>query len=135
MTLIKNHGNHGKDREILYSEKQCSFCDKTFKPNSSRANTCSPECSYKRKRLTQNNYYRRNAKRLYQSMLKYLPKRLARQQAMRLFRKLGIKNCQKCQGDYRPQVHHIDFNQFNNSRNNLIMLCQWCHVKAHGKGL
>ncbi len=77
-------------------------------------------------------YYKRNAKKIYQQGLKYLPKRLSRQRAMRLFRKLGIPPvCQKCGSEYRCQVHHIDFDAFNNDRDNLIMLCLNCHTKAH----
>lgn len=30
-------------------------------------------------------------------------------------------------------VHHIDFDKFNLSPENLITLCKWCHGKFHGK--
>lgn len=33
----------------------------------------------------------------------------------------------------RLPVHHIDFNQTNNTNNNLITLCKSCHAKAHTK--
>jgi 5-methylcytosine-specific restriction endonuclease McrA len=117
----------------MYKQKICIICSKEFTPNSGQSSICSSkECWYERKRRYKRKFYRNNAKKIYQQGLKYLPARLGRQIAMRLFSKLGIpKICQECGNDYRCQVHHIDENPKNNVRENLIMLCQFCHVKAH----
>ena len=40
-----------------------------------------------------------------------------------LYTKSGIK--------YRLQVHHIDYNKKNSSENNLISLCNSCHVQTN----
>ena len=38
--------------------------------------------------------------------------------------------CQKCgKSDGKLIVHHIDFDECNNSEQNLILLCQSCHAK------
>jgi len=118
----------------MYKIKNCSICGKFFRPNSSRAKTCSPKCFNERVKATKRKYYKRHAKEIYKRQLKYLPKRLARQKAMRLFKKLGIPTiCQLCGGTYRCQVHHWDYNPFNNKIDNLIMVCLNCHAKLHLK--
>lgn len=52
----------------------------------------------------------------------------------RLFKKVFKKFlCQICNGDYCPQVHHVDLNVFNNNVDNLIIVCRNCHSMLHNK--
>ncbi len=42
---------------------------------------------------------------------------------------------EKCKGLFRLKdliIHHVDFNNNNNDRKNLITLCKRCHAKFHG---
>jgi len=39
--------------------------------------------------------------------------------------------CEKCNKDENLQRHHIDCNRYNNSRENLQVLCMECHIKTH----
>lgn len=41
------------------------------------------------------------------------------------------KICQECGITTYLQVHHIDSDPLNNSSNNLILLCKFCHAKYH----
>lgn len=120
--------------EFSFKSLRCWTCNNYFPPTCGTDRYCTIECRKEGRLKYKRLYYKKNAKKIYQQGLKYLPKRIARQQAMRIYRKLKITLCEECGGDYRPQVHHIDFNQFNNARENLVMLCQFHHVKAHGNG-
>jgi hypothetical protein len=44
----------------------------------------------------------------------------------------------RCQGDakrhhWELHTHHVDRDCSNNAPANLLTLCRWCHLKAHGK--
>lgn len=41
--------------------------------------------------------------------------------------------CQCCKRDYRLGVHHIDGDSHNNKLDNLITLCNQCHLSLHKK--
>lgn len=41
------------------------------------------------------------------------------------------KECKICDSPYRIEVHHIDGDRDNNSLENLVPLCQWCHRRIH----
>ena len=85
--------NRGKDINVTFKDKICRYCNKIYKPNSSSSVICgNRQCFLYLRRETQNRYYKNHAKELYQKMLKDMPKRIGRQKAMRLFRKLGIKS-------------------------------------------
>lgn len=43
----------------------------------------------------------------------------------------NLKECEACQSDYRITIHHIDGNPFNNSLENLRVLCWSCHLLYH----
>jgi len=45
--------------------------------------------------------------------------------------------CQKCgvpelECDTKLDIHHIDYNKFNNENQNLITTCMICNIKANG---
>lgn len=40
--------------------------------------------------------------------------------------------CQNCGHEYALDIHHLDENPSNNSKNNLIVLCATCHRKIKG---
>ncbi|MCK9471940.1 MAG: HNH endonuclease [Bacilli bacterium] len=50
-----------------------------------------------------------------------------------IYRKKGknSKVCEKCGSDRFLIIHHIDFNHYNNSPENLQKLCRSCHSKIH----
>jgi len=51
-----------------------------------------------------------------------------------LIRNRDLCKCKKCNKnkDYRKlDVHHIDYNKENNKMENLITLCQTCHIKTN----
>lgn len=112
--------------------KNCVICNKTFNVVTDRK-TCSKKCYRKRRLVTRNAWYKRNAKRIY---LRYLPYRkkhqIGRQYAERFIERLKIdKVCFNCKSDISVDVHHIDKNTSNNDPKNLQVLCRYCHVKAH----
>lgn len=42
--------------------------------------------------------------------------------------------CSRCGSDKRVDVHHIDGDHYNNLPENLVALCQSCHVSGHKAG-
>ena len=42
-----------------------------------------------------------------------------------------VDKCEECWDDKILQVHHIDKNPKNNSIDNLVKLCLYCHMKKH----
>lgn len=40
--------------------------------------------------------------------------------------------CSECKSSKEINIHHIDFNHFNNKSSNLSVLCWDCHRKLHG---
>jgi len=66
--------------------------------------------------------------------------KLIRGYQWRQFRKHIIKQrgriCQGCKTKIPNQepllLHHRDLNPFNNSEDNIILLCEECHTLAHG---
>ena len=42
-----------------------------------------------------------------------------------------VKECYFCGSPKETQIHHIDCKHKNNSPNNLVRLCQKCHVAIH----
>jgi 5-methylcytosine-specific restriction endonuclease McrA len=40
--------------------------------------------------------------------------------------------CEECNIQDSTAVHHVDGNPFNNSIENLRILCQMCHARIHG---
>lgn len=56
----------------------------------------------------------------------------SRTRAKYMMRKSNIpKVCSRCGSTEIIEVHHIDFNVFNNSLGNLVYLCSLCHGKCH----
>jgi 5-methylcytosine-specific restriction endonuclease McrA len=54
-----------------------------------------------------------------------------------LYRAAKLRGTQ-CQGSakrhhWELHIHHVDLDQRNNTPTNLLTLCRWCHLKAHGK--
>lgn len=47
--------------------------------------------------------------------------------------KIDKKKCEKCGAEYNLSIHHIDFNHYNNSPENLQILCVGCHQSLHKK--
>lgn len=43
----------------------------------------------------------------------------------------NCRQCETCGSDYKLTVHHIDGNPFNNSLENLQVLCWHCHLLFH----
>jgi 5-methylcytosine-specific restriction endonuclease McrA len=43
----------------------------------------------------------------------------------------SCRGCSKCGSERYLQVHHIDKNKFNNSDDNLKLLCYNCHKEIH----
>ena len=43
----------------------------------------------------------------------------------------NCKECETCSSDYELTIHHIDGNPFNNSLENLQVLCWHCHLLFH----
>jgi len=39
--------------------------------------------------------------------------------------------CAKCGTNVNVVVHHIDFDEWNNTESNLVLLCRSCHGKLH----
>lgn len=50
-----------------------------------------------------------------------------------ILRKAGrnLNECEACSSDYKITVHHVDGNPFNNSLENLQVLCWNCHLLYH----
>jgi hypothetical protein len=50
-----------------------------------------------------------------------------------ILRKAGknVNECENCTSDYRLTIHHRDGNPFNNSIENLQVLCWHCHLLFH----
>lgn len=51
------------------------------------------------------------------------------------YRKHKKDRCEVCGTTSELQVHHIDFDRENNSPDNLITLCQTCHMRVHNQCL
>ena len=67
---------------------------------------------------------------MYTNGISYMEKKLKKE----------IKNCEICNVSFLSlpskryvNVHHIDKNRKNNSRENLLLLCASCHMKEHQK--
>lgn len=93
----------------------CLTCHTVFQPTGRHRKYCKPACGMK-------------AKIVRPALERAVDK--SRREARR---KTHRKECKVCQRDYRLQVHHIDENPLNNSPANLMVLCFWCHRKAHQK--
>ena len=57
----------------------------------------------------------------------------ARQRIRRWYPNLDLSICHVCFSTERIEIHHKDFNPYNNSFNNLEILCCKCHNKKHQK--
>lgn len=56
----------------------------------------------------------------------------SRTRAHELIKRLGVPRiCAHCGEMDRIHVHHIDVNPFNNTFENLLLLCSTCHGKEH----
>jgi hypothetical protein len=110
--------------------KSCTVCAKEFSVKRHRLKTalyCSPSC--RRKRMPSGiNHPRWNngiSERPHSS-----------RQAIIELRK-AIKECQKCNGNYRLQGHHIipyaERPDLANQKENIVILCIFCHAKEHPK--
>lgn len=88
-------------------------------------------------------YYRRNRKRLVEKAHEYhaRPEVKLRERRRVLLRKYGENGlkvferdgfaCQKCGAKEKLEVHHIDWDEANNSLENLAVLCDKCHGELH----
>lgn len=54
----------------------------------------------------------------------------ARRRAQRIYE---AKKCSLCNSQSRVQRHHKDRNPCNNTKKNILIVCQSCHVKEHNK--
>lgn len=78
-------------------------------------------------------YYLKNKDRLTNIYNKYSSIELSRIQARRAYIKAGLPLiCNICKDPYKKvQIHHIDFNGFNNDLQNLTPLCVKDHQYLH----
>lgn len=65
----------------------------------------------------------------YRNKLKKKRNKIKRNISRKL--KESISFCEECWDDKILQVHHIDKNPQNNSIDNLVKLCLYCHMKKH----
>src|SRR5262249_46217025 len=111
----------------------CLLCSRQFKPISSRAMYCSKDCANQAHSIRMmgkgNSNYSGRSDRPYVGTLW--------QRLAPLIRELDGNRCTTCGeevGDANDRdlpVHHIDENPKNNMPENLITLCQACHMTHH----
>lgn len=151
--IITSDSWDGKTRKL--SSHICPQCGKEFfAPLKSKAKCCSRECSGLRKRtrvkvlcirchkeferylnkLRENNYCGRECKELDQQIGG--PLALSHyKDGIRSYREKALKSygkrCDRCTYDSDERmldVHHIDGNRKHNGKENLRVLCVWCHA-------
>lgn len=92
------------------------------------------EKSYKAKKKWRENNKDRDRYLNLKLYYKYHEQRKAEQNARAKARSLKKKiKCDECQSKKKLHIHHIDEDCFNNNINNLMVLCETCHFKKHGK--
>ena len=116
-----NKNDRTKNRKYKRIDKICPVCESIFevKENHPREKTvCSRACSNSYFRSGENHpNYKENSSRRQHKLLKE-----------------SIGKCTKCGYDKIIavlQIHHIDRDRCNNSRDNLEVLCPTCHVEIH----
>jgi len=78
-------------------------------------------------------WYKKNKERINKKPITRKQRKmiLSRQQARRIMLKISKPKCIICNKTYRTEVHHIDFNPFNNNINNLEWRCKLHHTDIH----
>ena len=97
----------------------CLHCGKEFKPIRKTNIFCSTECRITYWKL-KGSYFSYKSVRPYTTISELE------------YNKLTAK-CSVCNADSYIQVHHIDFNPYNDSSDNTIGLCLNCHHFARNK--
>lgn len=103
--------------------KICTYCNKEFTPKKREIRTCSKSCSAKRRAT------------LIKLQRKEIHKTLQPNRRIENRKILGNK-CKKCGWDKEVgilELHHIDRNRYNNTIDNLQLLCPICHSLEHFK--
>lgn len=115
---------------VVDSDKACPNCNKIFKVKYEIRKVqkfCSTSCrsSYHNKGKNNPMYVHGEAKRKYPIEFYKIRDYILNRDGY---------SCKKCgiADQELYDVHHIDFNKFNNNENNLITLCKQCHSKCHG---
>ena len=78
-------------------------------------------------------YYYENKEKQLDYRRKHRLGNNARTRAKLVAKKYLERVCYFCNSKERVEVHHKDFNPFNNKPENLIYLCSVCHGKEHQK--
>jgi hypothetical protein len=105
-------------------DHQCKHCNKIFSDEPSRNRIfCSVKC--KAKWQSKNLLGKNNP-----NWKPYNPLRSA-DRTIRRHILIKRQSCEKCNTYQNLQIHHIDQNRANNSPENLLLLCQYCHANEH----
>jgi len=102
----------------MNKNKFCLMCNKKLNPKSKAVKYCSWDCSLKyRLKLRRGDFITSKQWLLITEFIK---------------EKYNYK-CAECSNDENLQIHHIKplCSGGNNDYNNLILLCQNCHIKSH----
>lgn len=122
----------------LKIKKQCSWCNNYFLVSPSKSNTrfCSLICYYDWAKETGSIRYGENHPSWIdgKSFEPYTPE--FNNKLKEKIRKRDKYVCQECgmtqkELEYTLHVHHIDYDKKNCSENNLISLCNSCHVQTN----
>ena len=136
----------------------CQYCGKSFIPNKFnwRKKYCNKRCGdkhyvklhpevrkkawrkyneahRKEQRRRSRKYYYENKKKQLDYRRKRRLENSARTRAKLVAKKHFEKICYFCNSKKNVEVHHKDFNPFNNKPKNLIYLCSICHGREHQK--
>lgn len=120
--------------------KSCVYCHETYTSESRGQRYCSPECCEKAQEVNKKKTKHRRAKRkeyhenreinVALSTAYSLAKRVAKLYYIPEScgcERLGLEG--KCTGEL--ELHHRDFNPFNNHPDNLVWLCKSHHAAVH----
>lgn len=119
------NSRHEKNPE-KWTKTACGFCGKEISHHKSAPRVfCSIQCKNNHQRTLVGdknpNWKPYDEKKLYKSQNKIVRRELIRE---RVF-------CERCGTQKRLQVHHINRDYYNNSTNNLMLLCVFCHADWH----
>jgi len=129
-------------------EKECKFCKKRIVVTQKNPNKkfCSETCkkNFNKEKIKERyrRYYLKNKEKIYRYTREWRKKnkkrfnenaRIYQNKRRELLRRLIAQKCENCGDNKQLCIHHKDRNHFNNSPDNLMILCRKCHAEEHLK--
>lgn len=125
-TYKTNWANNNKERVVVSRNKW-------YWENLDKSRTAKRKWNWSKKGQDyRKKYYIENKELINKRMEKYKDKTRSRIKANKIVNKLGWKRvCSFCTSIVKVNIHHKDCDPFNNSIENLQMLCLRCHTDFH----